>query len=202
MIKVKRRKASLMRLERQIRVQQGRLWMKRLFLLVFVAIWVLGMLGLLLLMGSPNDWQTAEIRFSHMTQQRVHRGGTQHYLYSTDGRVFVLPDAETVVPKLRMGEVCRIVFSDPFFRNRCIEGLETDEDGVLIALEARIARHRRDQRDCWLCIAGALGIYAVYLVLMELFGCRKEKAAIRMLRQELAQQEARKIKRHRKEPEA
>lgn len=181
----RRRNGYLKRKEEAIRVQMGWSWFKRLFLLGFVLLFVLMMLVILWMTSSPKDWQEDTVLFSRMSQQRV-RNSTQHFLHSMDGRVFLLPDAAEHAPKLSVGESCRIVYSDDFFRAKCVESLITEEDGVMVALEERVARHEKDVRDCWLLIAGAFGVYAVYLALMECFGCRKEKARIRALREEMA----------------
>lgn len=167
---------------------------------IFV-LWTLAMLFVMWSVGSVEDWKTDTVRYSHRDQVKVARGrfGSEYYdaMVTTDGRKFVVRDADKVLSKLHPGEVCEIVYLDAFFQAMYIRGLSTEEDGELVSQEEFIAVHKENQRDVLILIAGAAVATVVAMALIWLFGCRKQKAQIRCIKGEMAKLAARK-ERHRR----
>ena len=118
-------------------------------------------------------------------------------MVTTDGRKFVVRDADKVLSKLHPGEGCEIVNLDAFFQAMYIRGLSTEEDGELVSQEEFIAVHKENQQDVLILIAGAAVAAVVAMALIWLFGCRKQKAQIRCIKGEMAKLAARKERRRR-----
>ena len=165
---------------------------------IFV-LWTLAMLFVLWSVGSVEDWKNDTVRYSHRDQVKVawSRGGSRYYdaMVTTDGRKFVVRDAEKVLSKLHAGEVCEIVYLDAFFQAMYIRGLSTEEDGELVSQAEFIAVHKENQRDVLILIAGAAVAALVAMALIWLFGCRKQKIQIRRIKGEMAKLAAREERR-------
>lgn len=187
------------RKQKEIDGQYGLMMAKKILPVAFLVLWLLAMALVWWIALAPGRWKTDTITYARMSVAEVNlgRGGPEEYnvLIATDGRHFSLTDAERVAleGKLRYGEECVIIYA----RNPIgvgpehLKSLTTAEDGELISAEESFEQIGQDRKNMWWLVWGAVAICLIVEVLIEIFGCRKERAKIAQLKAEQAKFAAR-----------
>lgn len=158
-------------------------------LLLFAAVWLLAACAY----GPTECWKSAEAVYSHISYESVGLSRGRFYVLNTeDGRRFVIPprreyhvSAADWEQRLSAGEPCTIVYAETAAGGDRLQALSSSQ-GVLLDRSVSAAVWEKDRRGCFLALYITLALEAAALLLIDRLWCRKEHAAIRKLRQDMA----------------
>lgn len=188
-----------LRKQREIARQYGLMMTKKILPAAFLVMWLLAIAFVWWIALAPGRWKADTIIYARMDVVEVSlgRGGPEAYnvLVAADGRHFSLTEEEraALVSKLGYGEECEIVYArNPIgLGPEHLKSLSTAEDGELISAEESLEQMGEDRKTMWWVIGGSVVLFVIVEVLIEVFGCRKERALIARLRAEQAKFAAR-----------
>ncbi len=157
-------------------------------ILIFIPVWLLA----LVTNQPPEKWTHTEIRFSHLSQERIGLRRFQSDVLNTlDGRKFVIyVDAGAFSGSLTPGETYQLVFSETVAGGNIMEALY-DENTVFQDLDTSILRWKKEQRESVVAIAVILAIEILALILIDRLWCKKEYSQIQKLKADIKRREER-----------
>ena len=190
------------RKQKEIDGQYGLMMAKKILPVVFLVLWLLGLALVWWISLAPGRWKADTITYARMgvVEVSLGRGGPSNIgvLVAEDGRHFAVTDEEkaSLSRKLQYGEECEIVYAaNPIgIGPEQLKSLATAEDGELINVEAALQQIGKDRKSMGWLIGGSVALCLIVEVLIEVFGCRKERARIAQLRAEQAKLAAREEK--------
>lgn len=187
------------RKQKQIDGQYGLMMAKKILPVAFLVLWLLAMALVWWVALAPGRWETDTITYTRMSMIQVNlgRGGPKDVdvLIAADGRHFSLTEAEreNLAGKLHSGEVCRIVYArNPIgLGPEQLKSLSTDEDGELISIQESFEQIAKDRENLWWLIGVPVLLCLIVEILIDVFGCKKERNRIAQLKAEQAKFAAR-----------
>ena len=159
-------------------------------IVIFIPVWLFG----LAVNQPPEKWTDTEIVFSHISSEErllrprfsIHRH--VNVLNTQDGRQFVIKskyvDVDDLSNNLVPGNAYYLVFSNTIAGRDQMEALSDDET-VFLNLENSVALWESEQQEALIAIIVTLVIEIVALLLIDRFGCRKEHAKIKKLKEDI-----------------
>lgn len=195
-------KSRSRRKQKEIDGQYGRMMAKKILPVVFLVLWLLALALVWWIALAPGRWKTDTIAYNRMSVAEVSLGRGKpsniDVLIAADGRHFAVTAEEkaTLSGKLQYGEECEIVYAaNPIgIGPEHLKSLATAEDGELISAEPSLKQSGKDRRMMWWLVGGSVVLCLIVEMLIEVFGCKKERARIAQLRAEQAKFAAREEK--------
>lgn len=192
-------KRGTRRKQREIEGQHGLMAVKKILPVAFLALWLLAMALVWWIALAPGRWRTDAISYARMGVAEVNLGrgsaSVNDVLIADDGRHFaVTAEGKTALTgKLQYGEACEIVYArNPIgIGPERLISLATAEDGELISAENAMAQIHEDRRAMIWLIGVPVALCVAVEVLIDRFGCRKERAKIAALKKQKAKYAAR-----------
>lgn len=195
-------KSRSRRKQKEIDGQYGRMMVKKLLPVVFLVLWLLALALVWWIALAPGRWKTDTIAYARMSVAEVRLGRGRpsdiDVLIAADGRHFAVTDEgkAALSGKLQYGEACEIVYAaNPIgIGPEHLKSLATAEDGELISAESSLGQIGKDRKTMWWLVGGSVVLCLIVEVLIEVFGCKKERARIAQLKAEQAKFAAREEK--------
>ena len=159
-------------------------------IMLFILVWLFDIYTL----GSPDDWKTTEIVYSHFSSERIgFRKWKSDVLITGDGRRFDAEhdqvSADLLKEALIPGETYTLVYSDSISGIGHMEALYNGQEQFL-ERSVSVALWEEKRRECFLGLYITIGLELVALILIDRFLCRKTYAEIRKLNQAIKRRQA------------
>ena len=161
------------------------------FILISVPVWLFALAA----NQPPEKWTHTEVRFSHISRERVGlQSGYSYVLNAQDGRKFVIKskyvDVTNLSDNLVPGNTYFLVFSDTIAGGDHMEAL-FDEIVVFQDVNDSILQWEREQQEVVVAIIVTLVTEVVAVILIDGLWCKKEYSKIGKLKADIKRREDR-----------
>lgn len=154
-------------------------------ILALILTWLFGIYSL----GSPEDWKSTDIVYSHISRERIGlQRGDSAVLNTIDGRKYVLParlvSAARLEETLIAGESYSLVYEDTIAGGSHMKALHNDRD-TFLDRSASVAAWEKERRNCFLGLYITVGLEILALILIDRLWCRTDHRRIAKLHQDI-----------------